>query len=574
MKNWSRVGLIAGIMTFVLSPLLIEWGNESFFKEEPLAKVSAIAEAKAEVAPKPQQPKAAEAPKRSLSVHTVVRGDTLIGLYGSDWRKVADGNALERPYTIRVGQHLVVPEGVRPVSHRSAKPAVAEKGFRTVDCSKKPKGFCEWTKPGGNKFRGKGDSIWALTHQFGFTQDEAMEAVAGIEDGQEMLIARHRSMYRLSFGKNDLWEGKIILRAVSQKAMKYVTKSGKIIYRFEVCGNWAQLYPEDSHPMRRVEVSPPPTYATVIVDEPKQAEPVEPKGTPDGGMKPLSAFPVENELEWELIAGAGVWDNNLAHGQWQYAEGAITKKFGDGYSAGLGFFGMQGRGESETSAYTWKEHAGFGPQLVLKRNFSKEQEFDGVKAALPAGWSLKLRWLPNDYVDGGNPDSGYHMTQRGQKLGLYGEYFERTSPDWIMGATAEVWDYRNGRIQSTWAGDKPQDRGNWNANAYAQYRIDDDWQARGILGVSHQNWDELNYLNAAVEMRWKETIMFGPRLSLALNKPEAYRDVSHGDLTTLGAFIRAEFGGLIRVKDREEREESVSYVGPVTETSADPLRTD
>jgi hypothetical protein len=277
---------------------------------------------------------------------------------------------------------------------------------------------------------------------------------------------------------------------------------------------------------------------------------------------PLSAHPENNrKIDWEAIVGAGVWGNNLARGNWQYGEGAITTEIGDdGYAIGVGAYGMHGSGHSKGSDYRWNEGTGIGPQLVLKRNFLKEHKDEfGQTVELPAGWQLKLRSL-HDWVSGGNPTSGYNLRQTGKKLGLYGEYAERTSIDWIWGGNAEVWKYSDGNIHSTWSGDLPQDRGSYNANIYGQYRVNDDWQAKGIVGGSHQNWDKLNLLSLTLEARYKETVMFGPRVSFAMNHPEAYTGTHIGP--TIGAFVRVELGDTLRAFDQKQRQESVTKVGP------------
>jgi len=200
---------------------------------------------------------------------------------------------------------------------------------------------------------------------------------------------------------------------------------------------------------------------------------------------------------------------------------------------------------------------------VFRRDYLKEHVDEyGQTELWPAGWGLKARYIPNDYVSGGN--GSYEMSQVGKKFGLYGEVYERTSEDWEYGLIGEYWTYWGGEIRSTWKGDSPQDRGSWNANAYAQYSFDKDWSLRGIVGVSHQNWDGLNYLNVTPEVRYRSWLRFGPRFSLALNKPEEfYRDSDHGDLFTVGAFVRVELGDAIRDADRESRQDAVERVGVV-----------
>ena len=82
--------------------------------------------------------------------------------------------------------------------------------------------------------------------------------------------------------------------------------------------------------------------------------------------------------------------------------------------------------------------------------------------------------------------------------------------------------------------------------------------------MSHQNWDRLNYLNLTPEVRYQNWLMFGPRVSIPLNKPdEFYHDVSRADLFTIGGFVRVELGGVLRAKDCDDRRASVEKVGIV-----------
>ncbi len=521
---------------------------------KPITPQVAIQTAPEQVVPEEAKPEKAES--EQARYYTFVKGDTMFlrfGKAGAFEVQKANPNIVKDMNVIRIGDTVVVPEGVAIL-----KPSM----FRIVDCAKTPKGYCEYRNPGGDRMCGVRSHEKALTspREYGLTAEQAATVMG--EKGERVLLPVGTKLNALSFGHGH-WQGPVVLMKEMWAHRKTVI-DGNVYLEFDACCNLATMEvppePEDPEPPSAPVEEPPPA-APQPPEEPKELEEEPPPAPP-----PLSAFPAENEFEWELIAGAGLWDNRLAHGTWQYAEGALLWKLRDGYAVGAGFFGMRGEGESEASAYEWKESAGFGPQLVLKRNYRTEQEDEfGQTVLLPAGWTLKLRFLDNDKVSGGDPVSGYHMTQRGEKLGLYTEYYERRSLDWLWGVNAEKWWYGDGDIQSTWSGDKPQDRGSWNANVYAQYRINDDWQARGIAGVSHQNWDRLNYLNLTAEARYKETLMFGPRVSLALNKPDTYRDIGRGDLTTLGAFVRLELGGVIREKDRQVREESVQYVGSVTE---------
>lgn len=561
---------LLGVASVVVLLVIFLMRNESTTKPhipKPTAPPAATQVAPEKLTSAEGEPAKAEPEaKPEGTYYTFQDGDRMFQLFGkSGALKVQKANPglIKDMDRIRKGDTVLVPADVK--IHKM--PA-----FRFVDCSRTKKGFCEYKNPGGDKMCGVRSHEKALVNpqEYGLTAEQAATVMG--DKGERVLLPSGTRLSALSFGHGH-WQGPIVLMRDMWAHRKAVI-GGKTYLEFDACCNLATMEapPEPVPPEPEPIPEPPPApveESPSVIPEPPQ-EPKEPEeGSPP--VPPLSAFPAENDFEWELIAGAGTWDNRLAHGTWQYAEGALLWKLRDGYAVGAGFFGMRGEGESETSAYTWKESAGFGPQLVLKRNYRTEQEDEfGQSVLLPAGWTVKLRFLGNDKVSGGDPVSGYHMTQRGEKLGLYGEYYERKSLDWLWGVNAENWWYGDGKIQSTWSGDKPQDRGSWNANVYAQYRVNDDWQVRGIAGVSHQNWDRLNFLNLTAEARYKETFMFGPRVSFALNKPDAYRDIARGDLTTLGAFVRLELGGMIREKDRQIREESVQYVGPVDkETPSD-----
>lgn len=557
--------LVIGIAVLLGLTLFLADRDESTKPVSRKPDVAATAPVAAQTAPD----KVAPTEAGQTRYYTFVKGDTMFlrfGKAGALEVQKANPDIIKDLNVIRVGDTVVVPESVTIL-----KSAVSS--FRIVDCAKTSKGYCEYRNPGADRMCGVRSPEKALTspREYGLTKEEAA-TVMGTE-GERVLLPTGTRLNALSFGHGH-WQGPVVLMK-DMWAHRKAEIGGNVYLQFDACCNLATMKAPPA-PAAIEEVAPiavpeplPAPAAVVEQEAVPVAPPHEPKeleAEPESEIPPLSAFPAENELEWELIAGAGLWDNRLAHGTWQYAEGALLWKLRDGYAVGAGFFGMRGEGESEASSYEWKERAGFGPQLVLKRNYRTEQEDEfGQTVLLPAGWTAKLRFLGNDKVSGGDPVSGYHMTQRGEKLGLYGEYYERESLDWLWGVNAEKWWYGDGEIQSTWSGDRPQDRGSWNANVYAQYRINDDWQARGIAGVSHQNWDGLDFLNLTGEMRYKEALMFGPRVSLALNKPDMYRDIGRGDLTTLGAFVRLELGGVIREKDREAREASVVYVGSVAE---------
>lgn len=446
MRNWGTFGLIAAVLTLAASPFLIQFGNDYFDGKQQLAPMPASVPTTKETAASPLLPSIkvgkrveaeVETPKPTQVVlYTVVKGDTLSGMCGSGWKKVAEANELVAPYTIRAGQSLIVPEGAQcKVAPRAAsKTATVEIGYRTIDCSKTSKGFCEWKHVGGNKFRGKGDSFYALTRQFGLTADEAMEALAGIEDGEEVLIATGQSLYRLSFGKNDLWEGKTILRAASQKAMKYVTKSGKTIYRFEVCGNWAQLSQNDQNPrLETVEVPEPVTPATVeVVPQPAPvvvAEgPKEPEAAPEPEVVVEPKEPSEEVarpscFEWDWFLGTGGDDTGT---RYSHTEAAVYPFCKDGENGkhyfGLGLKGSIADGTTDT---------GFG--------WDGREKLYGLahKYVSHDGWDISSKLLWGELEENGKIDL-YKSQRRFDLVGVslaynnYERYLrgEKWYPEW------------------------------------------------------------------------------------------------------------------------------------------------
>ncbi|MEI6650299.1 MAG: LysM peptidoglycan-binding domain-containing protein [Candidatus Moraniibacteriota bacterium] len=506
-------------------------------------------------------------PKTATTTYVVKQGDQLLRLFGRDCHKVAVLNKIN-PDKIKPGQILFVPPGVY-LRVGTSKTRITS-GF----VRKEIKGDLIW-KSGADKLSLKPRKGPMALRTVVKDLDRSASVVLWnqlrnapvngrfVTDDSGRLVAWVNDSTRLSMADGYMIGGRKIIRyhgdlkpktPLKNDALTAMKISDQWVVMPAICGNISLGRMLARQLEKMVE-----TKETVIED-----------------LQPISAIPQENVgnelLKWELIAGAGLYSNNLAHGNWQYAEGDVLIPLGDGYAVGGGFYGMWGDGESKTSSYTWHERSGIGPQVVLRRDYLKEQtdEF-GQTVELPAAWGIKARYLPNDYVTGGN--GVYNMSQTGKKFGLYAEVYERKSEDWLFGFTGEYWKYFDGKIRSTWSGDTPQNRSSWNVNAIAQYSFDEDWALRGILGVSHQYWDRLNYLNLTPEVRYQNWLMFGPRVSIPLNKPdEFYRDVTRGDLFTIGAFVRAEFGGVLRAKDCEDRRASVVKLGTIDEVTDEQLK--
>lgn len=352
--------------------------------------------------------------------------------------------------------------------------------------------------------------------------------------------------FLMTYGKEGV--GDFTLRHHSQLiAKQYLVEDGGLIYDIRLiawCKNWTR-YIEKTLPI------PPPK----IVEPPETKPPIAVSGPPTEEEPFEYLPPVENYWtgEHEPIVGAWAWQNDLARGWGAYGEYLFWARkgrdyiFENGWSPGIGIYGMYSEGESRTSSYEWIEK-GFGPQVGIK--------YIAGGAEDPWQWQLKLRFVFED-MSGGNGE-GYGMNQDHRKLGAYTEYVEKESEDFLWGLTAEAWFGLDGNIDSTWSGDVPSKRGMASIGAFGQWKLNDDWQFRLSSSLFYQEWDRLMGLRFQAEFRYDETIMVGPYLSVfPFGLSSVYSGISAWDLTTPGAFVRVEFGKPIRDYYANKRMEAV-----------------
>ncbi|NTW75582.1 MAG: LysM peptidoglycan-binding domain-containing protein [Candidatus Moranbacteria bacterium] len=491
---------------------------------------------------------------RAGGIYVVRKGDTMSKLFGTAYRKVAAENGIKDPDRIRIGQRIAVPEGI---ASRVGK-SIAD-GFivKTV------KGDFRW-HPGADKLRRfpeKGSAAVRLLLP-GISDDVAAILWAQLtgsptngtfeknSDGSLVAVLADSARTRIDLSSSTMIGGKKAIRysgnlkladVLKVRELTAMSADGKWLIHPKVCGNLLHGHGGEIPP---VPVVPP-------------ASPVE---SPQASLPSISVFPSKEgcELEYELIAGAGVWKNDAAQGHFYFGEGMLYScDLGNGVSVGAGFYGYGGSGESGTG-YSWDE-GGLGPQVGIKRNFlaSHHDEF-GQEVLYPAGWQLKLRYLPNDYVEG-RSDS-YHVKQWGRKYGFYGEYWQRTSESALYGVSAEAWWYDATRFSSSWSGDSPQDRGSQAASVFAQYRLSDDWQFRLIGRIFHQNWDNVTFAQVIPEFRYDESLMISPWVSRAIIN-------GNGAGPTIGLSLRYEHWGKLREKFERDGRNSVKYLGTVSEVS-------
>ncbi len=334
--------------------------------------------------------------------------------------------------------------------------------------------------------------------------------------------------------------------------------TGEILVIPAKCRNPSLLV---SHRAEVVAQVTTPVPATPTVAPPVAAAPVPAVATPAS----VSAFDPPRRLEVEVGAGIGAWTNNLAKGDWAYAEALLWKETGGGQSIGGGFYGNYGSGESKLSDYSWKEHS-LGVQAGVKQSYKTA---DGQ----PAQWQVKGR-LVDEKIHGGSPNSGYAMTQNNLKLGLYVENMKRINAECLEGWTVEGWKSFNASIKSTWAGDTPQSRDQAQANYIRECRINKLWSWRVSAGPAWTSWDNQFWANLGLELKYDFTnhiaLRFGPSIGIPLGVSSTYADHSIADLTTFRFGVRLEFGDYLRTEDAKRREAEITPVNAVTPIVAAP----
>jgi len=245
----------------------------------------------------------------------------------------------------------------------------------------------------------------------------------------------------------------------------------------------------------------------------------------------------------ELIGGGGVWSNNLAKGDYLYGEGMFWI---DGeYSPGIGVYGMLENGESKISDYTWNGWNA-GPQIGFKHYWIADSgKFgeDNRGIGYARQWQLKLRYVWEE-LEGENKSSGYWMKQTDIKLGLYGEYVSQLNLRWQSIVIAEAWKTLSKEKTSSWKGDTPENRDQYSAGIFGQYKFSNPLSVRAGASLFYQGWDEMSGVRVQGEVRLFSHVMAGAYVSVPFSVPEMYQqefNAKTGDLVTTGFFARVEF---------------------------------
>jgi len=494
-------------------------------------------------------------------VYTVKAGDTLSKIAGKDWKAVCRANNLKDCAKIFVRQRIEL-----GIVTRSSVTTV--KGAKSGEFRWTRVGGAPLTDCGGRSESSLSEEAWAKlglmdsekeelrvmmmskSHQNTFLQPgEYYPAVAFCEKG------------RVSFKHNVVtaW----IKDSVVVLARTYVLTTGRKLHWVRNCGNWVL-----DNPVPMSVSQPEPSEPVVPREEEELVQPSPPPAVEPEPETSLSPFHMTEEEKsgkprCEAQAGAGVYTNRVYQGNWLYGE-TICYVWKDGeWQAGPGLYGMYGSGHSLASDYRGKE-VGVGVQVGVQRNWINDRNNR-------ASADLKLRWL-SDRSWGSNPESGYSFTQKGQKIGLYGGYTERLNKEGdLAGLIGEYWKSFGQTVHSTWAGQPVQDRGSFSLSGFYETKLSQDnkWRQRFIGGVAHTNWDQQNWLRGTYEFRYDNWLMFGPQITLPIGVSQLNQPLSARDLTTIGAFVRVEFGNKVREADADDRGAQLEFI-PATEATKPP----
>jgi LysM repeat protein len=508
--------------------------------------------------------------------YKVKRGDTLWGIAhctwgtGKLWTKIAEANNIKDPRKLKAGKTLRIPEiteVIKIVTHNTSPygakamkgdPRVLsgiEKTFYSADVKVALKKYVNENTP-SKYILMKGEWVECASDKAGVYCSSA-----GFEFAWEKIGAL----------RADIW-------SVEIENKKYE------IFVIEICGNFASRHTE----VPQITVEAPPVPSEPMPSPPAVEEaPVlkKPELKLPPVTKPVIKLPVPAccPPEHEPIVGAGTWGNGIAWGTWYYGEYLIWLKpdCDSEYAFGAGIYFNGETGKSITSDYRWWGF-GAGPQIGVKRYWFYTDKF-GLDR--PQQWTVKAR-LEWETLQGKNPTSGYSNKQNDKKVGFYAEYIRQMSEKWIGSLTAEGWYNFDRHLTTTWKGDSPSDRTQINLGIFGQYKVDENWQLKVGGGPFYQGWDQETGLHLRAELRYKETVMFGPYLNLFPYKTSAYEGIPLYKLQTLGGFVRVEFGPIIRDWDYARRAKRIqkyqrelnpegspepAYLGPELERITDPM---
>ncbi|TAK95185.1 hypothetical protein EPO05_04860 [Patescibacteria group bacterium] len=234
----------------------------------------------------------------------------------------------------------------------------------------------------------------------------------------------------------------------------------------------------------------------------------------------------------ELTAALGYWWSNLASGLWADGEVIPWRPLAPEKQWGVGAFAAYEKGETKHTTYSWDAPEG---GLQLGYNYGGVSE----SSKKPQAFTAKLRVVYE--AQKGRNDEGYSRKQDNIKVGLWTDYAQRLSKDWLVGVQVDAWTAVWSKLDSTWKDDKTDSRTQASLDLYGQYRLANNWQTRFGGQLFYQGWDDLTGVLGRAEIRLSETVRAGGWVSYPLNLPDNYKGHSKSDLMVKGVFVGVEF---------------------------------
>jgi hypothetical protein len=487
--------------------------------------------------------------------YVVKKGDTLSGIaqkYHSNWKEMAKENNLANPNLIFPGQRIQVKAGL--------KRGTLENPSMYTD-----------SKVGADPYKGSLDEALVLLGAISKGERFQARRLSG-DEGWDTISSGE--IIKMVSGRRKV--GIFIVALKDSRALaakKYiVTRADGTEFPVWLnmwCGNWLiKITPPETPPgeVEPPQITPVPAPPELIQTPPGVEEEPTPTLPPEVEEPPEEEAPppfIEEEEEvscppeHQPIAGAGAWNSGIAKGNFYFGEHMtyFKRNCGSEYSYGAGFYVIGEDGDSKLSAYEWWGK-GYGPQVGVKK-YSLRKDKNGKYLAHQV--ELKVRFI-REYVSGGNSASGYQMSQKGWKAGIYLEKVDELSDKWKRIITAEGWWNFDRHITTTWRGDTPANRSQAMLSVYGQYKINDTWQTRIGGGLFYQAWDREAGLHLRAELRYNEWLMLGPYANVFFWKTAVYEGIPLRDLQTIGGFVRVEAGVLIREWDRQRRMERIKQL--------------
>ncbi|NTW15079.1 MAG: LysM peptidoglycan-binding domain-containing protein [Candidatus Moranbacteria bacterium] len=413
----------------------------------------------------------------------VRKGETLSGMFGAGWKRVARINNISNPKKLQAGQKLLLAEGV--VGSRSHLKHRAN--FR-------------WN-PGKDPERAVvGAKLRNLSLMFPDLPGAKLLLLADrLEKGERgnLVLGPDRILsaeiagekFRLENGimgggHSAIAYEKLFLRKgarLKKSGFSMTIERDRRLLRLDACSNSLMV--------------PGPTKPRDEVPGPKPVVP------------PVRAY-VERPLEkgddgcdcnLNASGGIGAWVNKDASGDYWWLEAMLYCKVGEQIEVGFGPYLSGENGSVSASGYKW-DGSKNGGQVGLKWNDYGFLYEDG--AAMRRGVhqrEAKLRLL---YGSLKGENGAYAMHQNDWLLGAYLEDVRQVGRREFRSVSLEGYTPLSSSIESTWSGDRPQNRGLLRLSAYERFGISNNLDGQITLSGLYQFWDEVGFVQVIPSLRW------------------------------------------------------------------------